>query len=64
MVLSEAVVAGASDIHVEPQDSCVEVRHRVDGLLRDVLRIPHHLQDAMISRLKIISGADIAEPRL
>jgi type IV pilus assembly protein PilB len=63
MVLSEAVVAGASDIHVEPQESCVQVRHRIDGLLRDVLRIPHHLQDAMISRLKIISGADIAERR-
>ena len=55
--------AGASDVHIEPQETCLQVRQRVDGLLRDVLTIPQHLQDQTISRLKIISGMDIAERR-
>jgi type IV pilus assembly protein PilB len=62
-ILSDAATAGASDIHIEPQEASVQVRQRVDGLLRDVLTIPHHLQDQTISRLKIISGMDIAERR-
>ena len=63
LILSEAASAGASDVHVEPQEKLLQVRHRVDGQLRDVLTIPHHLQDQTISRLKIISGMDIAERR-
>jgi len=63
LILSDAASAGASDVHIEPQEGSVQVRQRVDGLLRDVLTIPHHLQDQTISRLKIISGMDIAERR-
>jgi type IV pilus assembly protein PilB len=63
MILSEAAKAGASDVHIEPQATMVQVRQRIDGLLREVLTIPHHLQDQTISRLKIISGMDIAERR-
>jgi type IV pilus assembly protein PilB len=63
LVLSEAAKGGASDVHVEPQQACVQVRHRVDGMLHDVLKIPKHLQQSVISRLKIISGMDIAERR-
>jgi type IV pilus assembly protein PilB len=63
LILSEAAAAGASDIHVEPQESFLNVRHRVDGLLREVLTVPLHLKDQTISRLKIISGMDIAERR-
>ena len=63
LILSDAAAAGASDIHIEPQEGSVQVRQRVDGLLRDVLTLPHHLQDQTISRLKIISGMDIAERR-
>jgi type II secretory ATPase GspE/PulE/Tfp pilus assembly ATPase PilB-like protein/ActR/RegA family two-component response regulator len=63
LILSEAASAGASDVHIEPQEALLQVRHRVDGQLRDVLTIPHHLQDQTISRLKIISGMDIAERR-
>jgi type IV pilus assembly protein PilB len=48
---------------VEPNETFLQVRQRVDGLLREVLTIPHHLQDQAISRLKIISGMDIAERR-
>ena len=63
LILSDAAKAGASDIHIEPHETLVQVRRRVDGLLHDVLTIPHHMQDAAISRIKIISGMDIAERR-
>jgi len=63
VLLSDAARAGASDIHVEPQESWVQVRQRMDGLLHDVLKIPKNLQDPTISRIKIISGMDIAERR-
>ena len=63
LVLSDAAKAGASDVHIEPHEKQLHVRQRVDGLLRDVLTIPRHLQDAAISRLKIMAGMDIAERR-
>jgi type IV pilus assembly protein PilB len=63
LILSDAAKAGASDVHIEPQESIVQVRQRVDGLLREVLTIPLHLKDHTISRLKIISGMDISERR-
>lgn len=63
LMLSGAAKAGASDIHVEPKETTLLVRHRVDGLLHDVFRIPKHLQDATISRIKIISGMDISDRR-
>ena len=50
-------------MHIEPHETFLQVRQRVDGLLRDVLTVPHHLQDQTISRLKIISGMDITERR-
>jgi type IV pilus assembly protein PilB len=63
LILSDAAAAGASDIHIEPQESFLKVRQRVDGLLREVLTVPAHLQDQTISRFKIMSGMDIAERR-
>ncbi len=63
LILTDAAKAGASDIHIEPQEGHLLVRHRIDGLLQDVLRIPKSMQQATISRLKIISGMDIAERR-
>jgi type IV pilus assembly protein PilB len=63
LILSDAAKAGASDIHIEPQEGSVQVRQRIDGLLRDALTLPLHLRDQTISRLKIISGMDIAERR-
>jgi type IV pilus assembly protein PilB len=63
LILSDAAIAGASDVHIEPYETFLQVRQRVDGLLRDVLTIPHHLQDATISRFKIMSGMDISERR-
>jgi type IV pilus assembly protein PilB len=62
-ILVNAVSEGASDIHLEAQEASIQVRYRVDGLLQDVLRVPKSLKDATISRLKIMSGMDIAERR-
>ena len=63
LILSGAASAGASDVHIEPKEKCLQVRQRVDGMLRDVLTIPRHLQDRHVSRFKIMSGMDIAERR-
>ena len=63
-LLGDAVRAGASDIHVEPQRDGVRIRYRVDGLLRDMMTVPRSAGPAMISRLKIISALDIAERRV
>ena len=63
LILSGAAKAGASDVHIEPKEKCLQVRQRVDGLLQDVFKVPKHLQDATVSRLKIISGMDIADHR-
>jgi type IV pilus assembly protein PilB len=63
LMLSDAASAGASDVHIEPQETMLQVRQRVDGLLHEVLTIPRHLQDATISRVKIMSGMDISERR-
>jgi len=63
-LLMEAVKERASDIHVEPYEKGLDVRFRVDGILRKVLSPPKIIQDALISRIKIISGLDIAEKRL
>ena len=63
LILSGAAKEGASDIHIEPKEKYLQVRQRVDGLLHDVFRVPKQLQDATISRLKIISGMDIADHR-
>jgi type IV pilus assembly protein PilB len=63
LILSGAAKEGASDIHIEPKEKYLQVRQRVDGLLQDVFKVPKHLQNATISRLKIISGMDIADHR-
>ncbi|MBI1911416.1 MAG: type II secretion system ATPase GspE [Deltaproteobacteria bacterium] len=63
-LLFQAVKDRASDIHIEPYEKEVEVRFRVDGVLYPVLTPPKNIQDALVSRVKIISGLDIAEKRL
>ncbi|HKK02111.1 MAG TPA: ATPase, T2SS/T4P/T4SS family, partial [Desulfuromonadales bacterium] len=54
----------ASDIHIEPFETELIVRYRIDGILYEVLRPPHKAQASIISRLKIMSGLNIAEKRL
>jgi general secretion pathway protein E len=63
-LFADAIAARASDIHVEPFDRAVSVRFRIDGMLHDVLSPPQHLHPALVSRLKVMSGLDIAERRL
>lgn len=63
-LLAEAVRARATDLHLEPGPQAMTVRHRVDGLLRVVTTLPPATGRALVSRLKILSGLNIAERRL
>jgi type IV pilus assembly protein PilB len=63
-LLADAVRVGASDIHVEQQADGIWIRHRIDGVLRDVTRMPRNTAAALVSRLKIIAGMDIAQRRV
>lgn len=63
-ILQQAVKERASDIHIEPYEKELDIRMRVDGILRRVLSPPKIIQDALISRLKIMATLDIAEKRL
>jgi len=63
-ILERAITEQASDLHIEPREKCLEVRIRVDGVLRKVLEIPQNLQNAVISRIKIMGDMDIAEKRI
>jgi type IV pilus assembly protein PilB len=63
-VLVDAVRGRASDIHIEVQRDALKVRFRVDGLLRDLPSMPKRMATSVISRIKIISGLDIAERRV
>ena len=64
LFVSEAVEQGASDIHVEPSKTILQIRNRVDGVLRKSLDLPKWVQGAVISRIKIMAKMDIAEKRL
>lgn len=64
LVLSQAIMERASDIHIEPEEKTLQVRYRVDGILHDSLTPPKHLQAAIISRVKILANLDIAESRI
>jgi type IV pilus assembly protein PilB len=63
-ILGDGVRLRASDIHIETQRDTLRVRYRVDGLLRDVMEAPRRMASAVVSRIKIISGLDIAERRI
>jgi general secretion pathway protein E len=63
-LLSQAVKDRASDIHIECFENELVVRFRVDGMLYDVLSPPKRFQSALTSRVKVMSGLDIAEKRL
>ncbi|HAI58551.1 MAG TPA: type II secretion system protein [Xanthomonadaceae bacterium] len=63
-LLAQAMDRGASDIHVEPGEDRFSVRFRVDGVLHEVLALPLSRFAAVASRIKLISGMDIAERRL
>jgi type IV pilus assembly protein PilB len=64
VLIEDAVRAGATDLHLEPEEHVITVRHRVDGVLRRVDTLPRDLQPPVVSRLKVVAGLDIAEQRL
>jgi general secretion pathway protein E len=64
LMLSQAVKARASDIHIEPYQNRIKIRYRVDGILYDMLSPPKHVQSTLISRIKIMAKLNIAEKRL
>ena len=61
MIISEGILSRASDIHVEPEEGGVAVRYRIDGVLRQVMKIPRQAGLPLISRIKIMSSLDIAD---
>lgn len=63
-LISQAVKEQASDIHIEPEAHHIRVRFRVDSVLREIVSLPKSIHAALISRIKIMSGLDIAEKRL
>ncbi len=64
LIVSEAIKVGASDIHIEPEEKKIRVRYRIDGVLHEMPPPPKRLQNAISSRLKIMSELDISERRL
>ena len=64
LLLNQAISDNASDIHVEPSESNIRIRFRIDGVLKEMAPAPKEIQSAVISRLKIMSEMDIAEKRV
>jgi len=63
-IIEDAYIAGASDIHIEPQEKELMVRYRIDGMCIEKLRLPKQVVGAMVARLKIMCNLDISERRL
>jgi type IV pilus assembly protein PilB len=63
-LIVQALQLKASDIHAEPENKVLEIRYRIDGILHRQHSLPKDLQGAIISRIKIMAGLDIAEKRL
>jgi type IV pilus assembly protein PilB len=64
LVIKSALKSRASDIHIEPTENNVVVRHRLDGLLKEVMDLPKWVHEGFVARMKIMGGLDIAEKRL
>ena len=63
-IITRGTALGATDIHIEPFEEVMKVRYRLDGLLQEGATYPRLLQPAIMSRIKIMAGLDIAETRL
>ena len=64
LILEYAIRSGASDIHIEPRDDTLSIRYRIDGVLREANRLPKNIQNALTSRIKILSNLKIDERRV
>lgn len=63
-IINNAIKAGASDIHIEALEKSMRVRFRIDGVLQEIMQNPIKMYPAVISRIKVIGGMDIAERRI
>ncbi|MBR2787977.1 MAG: Flp pilus assembly complex ATPase component TadA [Erysipelotrichaceae bacterium] len=63
-ILERGIIEKASDVHIEPHEDKMVVRIRVDGRLTEILQIPKNLQNAVISRLKVMSNMNVTERRV
>nr|MBF6601815.1 Flp pilus assembly complex ATPase component TadA [Sphingorhabdus sp.] len=63
-IIAEAARQGASDIHIEPYETGLVVRMRVDGVLHEKLRMPPHVASVIVNRIKVMARLDIAERRI
>lgn len=63
LLLEYAVRAGASDIHIEPREDFLQIRYRIDGVLKEANRLPKNVMNALVSRIKILSNLKIDERR-
>ena len=63
MLINQAVKDRASDIHIEPQEEGLRVRNRIDGILHEVAVLPAGVQNALLSRIKVMANMNIAERR-
>jgi len=63
LLVEEAVKARSSDIHIEPEEDRLRVRYRIDGILHEVTSLPIGAHGPLISRIKILGGMNIADPR-
>lgn len=63
LIVNKAVASRASDIHVEPLSNRLRIRYRIDGVCQEADVLPKHLQDSIISRIKILANIDISEKR-
>lgn len=64
LLLEYAIKSGASDVHIEPREDFVQVRYRIDGVLKEVNRSPRNVLNALVSRIKILSNLKIDERRV
>lgn len=63
-LLRHAIIQGASDIHIEPMETEVLVRYRIDGILHDAMTLPKHASGTIVARLKVLSSLKLDEKRL
>ena len=63
-IFEDAVQIGASDIHIEPDETVLRIRQRIDGVLQEQVMKEKRITNALVSRLKLMSGLDISEKRL
>lgn len=63
-LLRHAIIQGASDIHIEPMEEQVLVRYRIDGILRDAMKLPKHAASTIVARLKVLASLKLDQKRL